>query len=90
MLLLVYFTALANVSILYIITITTQIIYQRLWLIAFFLADISGQANYILIIMVAKEMYKHYKTTVNRRSRMEEAVKDDILSRIIMLEKEVD
>ena len=60
LLLLVYFTALIMVSVFYLITVETGIYYQRIWLMTFILADISGFANYILIIVVAKEMYKHY------------------------------
>ena len=46
------------------------------------MADITGLFNYILIIMVAKEMYDHYQEKLNRDKRLEEAVRNDINKRI--------
>ena len=61
MLVLVYFFAMGLIANFFVLNAVTGLFLQKLWLLTFMLATVAGFANYILIIIVAKEMYIHYK-----------------------------
>ena len=57
----VYFLAMGFIADFFIISGTEGKFYSRLWLWSFMLATMVGFANYILIIVVAREMFVYYE-----------------------------
>ena len=54
---LIYFISMGLIATFFTITAKTGVFYSRLWLWTFVLATFAGFANYILIIIVAMQMF---------------------------------
>ena len=63
--------------------------YSRLWLSSEILTILAGFATYILIIIVAKEMYVYYQDGLKRANTYDESMLEDINARIIDLQNQI-
>ena len=89
-LLVVYFIATCLTTVCFFITAKTGDFHSRLWLWAAMLGSIVNFVNYIIIIIVAKEMYIEYKKDKVKSKTLEQAIKEDVKARVTYLQKEID
>ena len=85
----VYFFAQALAVGFLLTTAETGTFYSRLWLWSYILAILAGFANYILIIIVAKEMYVYYQEGLKRANTYYECIEEDINARISELQNQI-
>ena len=77
-LVIVYFLALAFAAGFFVFTADTGHFYSRLWLWSFMLSIVVGFSNYILIIIVAKEMFVYYQANKKNQSSKQDVLESDI------------
>ena len=89
LLVIAYFLALSLLAGIFLVSWWSGVFLQRFLLLTFMFASTVGLANYIFIILVAKEMYVHYLEKKRQESQLASCLENDINDRISYLVAEV-